>query len=81
MPSDLFDTNAVEMTWAQSQLRLVPATKPKVRIEVFILGMNGAGTPSYHASALAAGPNDCLVEPSTFECRRVSWFRFFHQSP
>lgn len=35
--------------------------------EVFILSMNGWGTPTYHAAAVAAGCNDCLVKPIDFD--------------
>ena len=35
--------------------------------EVFILAMNGWGTPDYHLAALAAGCNDSLIKPIDFE--------------
>lgn len=35
--------------------------------EVTILALNGWGTPSFHASALAAGCNDCIAKPIDFE--------------
>ena len=31
--------------------------------EVLILALNGWGTPSFHAAALAAGCDDCIVKP------------------
>lgn len=34
---------------------------------VFIVALNGWGTPSYHAAALDAGCNDCLEKPIDFE--------------
>lgn len=35
--------------------------------EISIIGLNGWGTPAYHAAALAAGCNDCLEKPIDFE--------------
>lgn len=35
--------------------------------EISIVSLNGWGTPSYHAAALAAGCNDCLEKPIDFE--------------
>ena len=35
--------------------------------EVKIIALNGWGSPSYDAAALAAGCNDCLVKPLDFE--------------
>jgi len=35
--------------------------------EISIVGLNGWGTSSYHAAALAAGCNDCLEKPIDFE--------------
>lgn len=35
--------------------------------EVVIIALNGWGTRSYHAAALAAGCNDCMVKPIDFD--------------
>jgi two-component system cell cycle response regulator DivK len=35
--------------------------------EVLILALNGWGTPSFHAAALAAGCDDCMTKPIDFE--------------
>ncbi|HXM35122.1 MAG TPA: response regulator, partial [Pyrinomonadaceae bacterium] len=35
--------------------------------EVPILALNGWGTPSFHAAALAAGCDDCMTKPIDFE--------------
>jgi CheY-like chemotaxis protein len=39
---------------------------PRLR-KVFIVALNGWGTPSYDAAALAAGCNACLAKPIDFE--------------
>ena len=39
----------------------------KLSGEVKIIALNGWGTPSYTADALAAGCDDCLVKPLDFE--------------
>jgi two-component system cell cycle response regulator DivK len=37
------------------------------RREVLILALNGWGTKSFHAAALAAGCDDCITKPIDFE--------------
>ncbi len=34
--------------------------------EMWIVALNGWGTPGFHSAALAAGCNDCLVKPIDF---------------
>jgi CheY-like chemotaxis protein len=41
--------------------------KDALMSEISIVSLNGWGTPSYHAAALAAGCNDCLEKPIDFE--------------
>jgi two-component system cell cycle response regulator DivK len=48
--------------------------------DVLILAMNGWGTPSYHAAALAAGCNDSLVKPIDFDRLESFLVPFFRNS-
>jgi two-component system cell cycle response regulator DivK len=48
--------------------------------DVFILAMNGWGTPSYHVAALAAGCNDSLVKPIDFDRLESFLVPFLHRS-
>jgi two-component system cell cycle response regulator DivK len=48
--------------------------------QVFIIALNGWGTPSFHAAALAAGCNDCLVKPIDFERLECHLAPFFERS-
>ena len=44
--------------------------KNKLLRQVKIIALNGWGTPSYTAAALAAGCDDCIVKPLDFEWLR-----------
>jgi two-component system cell cycle response regulator DivK len=55
--------------------------KNKLLREVFILAMNGWGTPSYHEAALAAGCNDSLSKPIDFDRLESLLVPFFHKAP
>jgi CheY-like chemotaxis protein len=48
--------------------------------EVKIVALNGWGTASYNAAALAAGCNDCLVKPIDFERLRAYLVPLFAES-
>ena len=48
--------------------------------EVFIIALNGWGTPSYHAAALAAGCNDSMVKPIDFDRLESYLVLLFSQS-
>ena len=48
--------------------------------EVSIVSLNGWGTPSYHAAALAAGCDDCLEKPINFERLESHLVRLFEPS-
>lgn len=45
--------------------------------DVLIVALNGWGTPSYHAAALAAGCDDCLEKPIDFERLEYHLARLF----
>jgi DNA-binding response OmpR family regulator len=52
--------------------------------QVKILALNGWGSPSYHAAALAAGCDDCIVKPFNIDQLRgylVPLFAFSSYAP
>jgi two-component system, cell cycle response regulator DivK len=54
--------------------------KNELLSDVFILAMNGWGTPGYHEAALAAGCNDSLTKPIDFERLESFLGPFLHES-
>jgi CheY-like chemotaxis protein len=49
--------------------------------EVFIIALNGWGTPGYHNAALAAGCNDSMVKPIDFDHLENYLTLLFKQAP